>query len=95
MDALHESARLLRQSHDISAEFVRIELELAITFCEVALAADDAEKTRRNLERAQRAYEVANRLAGQLRINGESFQNRLDVSELTMLFGEIAEKLRG
>lgn len=94
MDSLHESARLLRQSQTLSAEFVRIEIELAITFCKTALSTDDVEKTRRNLEHARRAYEVAGRFASQLKINGDSFQSRPDVCELTMLFAEVEELLR-
>lgn len=95
MDILHDSARLFHQSHQLSAEFVRIELELAITFCQIALLADDVEKARRNVGYAQRAYEVAGRFASHLKVSKGSFQSRPDVSELTMLFAAIEEKLGG
>ena len=50
---LAEREKLLR------AEFINVELELAITFCEIAASTDDAEKSERNMDHARKAYKAA------------------------------------
>lgn len=52
-EKLEKRQRLLR------AEFVEIELDLAITFCQIALSAGDLEKLERNEGHAGQAYESA------------------------------------
>jgi len=95
MDARAEAARQLQRSEAISAEFVRIELELAITFCEMALATEDPDKRRRNLQNAHRAYEVACRFANRIQMNqGESFRSGPDVSSLRALLARVRQMLR-
>jgi len=57
----------LRQDHEklttiykaAKYNFIATELDLALTFCTVALGSDDKAKSRRNAEHAQRAYDSA------------------------------------
>ena len=44
---------------DVRRQFISTQLYLAFTFCEIALAADDPEKVRRNAVNARQAYESA------------------------------------
>jgi hypothetical protein len=48
------------------ADFVQIELELALTFCEVAATSGNETTIRRNRELAREAYESAQRFATRL-----------------------------
>lgn len=50
---LDERQKLLR------AEFVEVELDLAITFCQMALSSGDHEKIERNEAHAEEAFESA------------------------------------
>jgi hypothetical protein len=43
----------------LQLEFITIELDLALTFCEIAVTTSDEERTQRNLQHARLAYEVA------------------------------------
>lgn len=95
MEVVRQSAHLLKQCRLIAAEFVRIELELAATFCEVALtSAGDQEKGQRNLEFARRAYEAAMRFSREAHIDGEVFQRKVALSRLDELFAEVEASLR-
>jgi len=49
----------LERHNDIAADFVRIELELADTFCKLALESDSPEKTRQHRFNARRAMDAA------------------------------------
>jgi hypothetical protein len=50
----------LRKDHEArSLEFVGAELGLAITFCEMAISADDLRKAERNANNARRAFASA------------------------------------
>jgi hypothetical protein len=52
--------RKLAARHSIiKYRFILAELDLAITFCDVALTSDDREKTKRNTDNAHRAYDAA------------------------------------
>jgi len=50
---LAERQKLLR------SEFINVELDLAITFCEIATSTSDAEKSERNMAHARKAYNAA------------------------------------
>ena len=50
----------LRQKHDaIKFRFVNVELDLAITYCQIAAAATDRARSYRNISNAERAYTTA------------------------------------
>ena len=61
-------------------EFVMTELDVAITFCEVALSTSDPAKKERNIENALKGYETALRFSPkpqQSLKNDRQFQRRL------------------
>jgi hypothetical protein len=52
----------LREEHEAAKyQFVLIELDLAITFGNMALSSNDESKTQRNARNAKRAYQAARR----------------------------------
>jgi len=60
MDLCKENERLKTGHRAAKYKFILTELDLALTFCDVALGADDdREKAQRNSVNAQRAYEAA------------------------------------
>jgi hypothetical protein len=73
MDALQYARELRKESAAVGARFVEIELDLAITFCEVALSTDNPNKFKRNLAHARSAYKSATRSLDGMRKNGESW----------------------
>jgi hypothetical protein len=58
-----EVERLLERVGDGQAEFVMIELDTAITFCNVALSTSDPERRARNIENAVTGYKTALRFS--------------------------------
>ena len=82
LDTVIDAIQLERLTEDAQTEFVRIEIELAITFCDIALTSDDPERTQRNIHNALRGYEAAMRFGQRgLRqgIQGPEFQRKLSV----------------
>jgi hypothetical protein len=55
----HHQLKLQEDSRRIRFGFISTELDLAITFCEVALGTRNHEKFERNVANAQRAYIAA------------------------------------
>jgi len=54
----HQTAA--REAHEVNRfQFIVTELDLAITFCEIAITAADDEKAVRNAQNAKRAYNSA------------------------------------
>src|SRR5215469_5737380 len=52
----------LEQDHEVAKfQFISTELDMAITFCEMAITSDNQDKTERNVGHARRAYEAAQR----------------------------------
>jgi hypothetical protein len=50
----------MQQSHEaLKIQFIRTELEMAATFCEVARSTGKEDVARRNLGNAKKAYEAA------------------------------------
>jgi hypothetical protein len=50
----------LRRDHEaLCLEFISTELDLAVTFCEMAIFADDPHKAKRNANNARRAFAAA------------------------------------
>jgi hypothetical protein len=51
---------MLRRDHQaLCLEFISTELDLAITFCEMAISAHDPHKSERNANNAKRAFAAA------------------------------------
>ena len=73
MDALQYARQLRKESAAVGARFVEVELDLAITFCQVALAADNRDKFQRNIAHARSAYKTATRSWNRIRKNGDSW----------------------
>ena len=90
MDVRIESRLLQQENEDISAEFIQIELDLAITFCETALRSDGA-RSQRNLRNARAAYSSAQKFAKRIGNRGTAYQATLDekVEHLAGLFNQI------
>lgn len=58
-----------RERHDdTEADFIRIELELADTFCKLALEADSSESARQHLFNARRAMDTAMHALGKVEV---------------------------
>jgi hypothetical protein len=59
MNRERQQAVLAERQKELRSEFINVELELGITFCEIAASASDAEKSQRNMLHAKQAYEAA------------------------------------
>ena len=58
-DNKRNAERLLQKAAEGQAEFVCIELQTAIVFCDVALSAENPERRARNIENALKGYQTA------------------------------------
>lgn len=56
-----ERQRLEERQKLLRAEFVEVELDLAVTFCQIALSSGESEKMERNKAHAEEAFESAMR----------------------------------
>jgi len=54
-----EHEKLASNHNEAKYRFILTELDLAITFCDVALSSDDRAKATRNTENARQAYKAA------------------------------------
>ena len=68
-DAGLEAKELEASFNATRCEFIRVELDLGITFCEVAASSTDQEKVRRNKKHAQEAHEAAIRFLSKSRLS--------------------------
>jgi hypothetical protein len=59
MELLKDHEKLATSHKAAKYTFILTELDLALTFCEMALTADHKEKAERNTVNAQRAYDSA------------------------------------
>ena len=59
MNFQHRLAQLRQQYHAAKFQFVNVELELAITYCLIALVTVDRARSCRNVGNAERAYSAA------------------------------------
>jgi hypothetical protein len=57
-----DSDALRKSHHALRLQFVSTELDLAITFCQLALATQDSHKAERNTANARRAFTAASRM---------------------------------
>lgn len=60
----------IKQNHEIlKIQFIKTELEMAVTFCGVAKSTDKETTARRNLDNAKRAYDSATKSLQNARLN--------------------------
>jgi hypothetical protein len=59
LDPLQHHKQLMQALEATRFEFVLVELDLASTFCEIAVSAPDRMRAARNAENARRAYQAA------------------------------------
>jgi len=70
MGILDKTQRLRKETLELSSAFVEIELDLAQTFCDIAVTAGDGAKARRNAQNARRAFASASKFAERIERNG-------------------------
>ncbi|HEV2396341.1 MAG TPA: hypothetical protein VGS27_05340 [Candidatus Sulfotelmatobacter sp.] len=59
---LDELISVRKQANRASADFLEIDLQTALTFCDIARKTDNQQRKRRNLQSARKAYETVSRL---------------------------------
>lgn len=59
---------LLQTHEQLKLQFINTELDLAVTFCEMALGSQDSEKVERNSTNARRAYQAAMKRLGEISV---------------------------
>jgi|SRR5215475_4055864 len=81
-----------RKVSEERSQFVFIELEVAITFCKVALSTSDPDRRTRNMENAVRGHAAAMRFSQQAEDgfgHGRAFQEKL--AQLKKLLHELGQ----
>jgi hypothetical protein len=92
-EAYQEQGRLRVQHEAARFQFITTELDLAVTFCRIALSSDDSAKYERNYEYASQAYDVANRfLEGSNLTESKEIQRKL--AGLRALLEQLGEEHR-
>jgi len=76
MDLQRDYDDLFRAHEDLKLQFIDTELDLAITFCQIALSAAEPDKAERNVTNAYRAYEGAVQW-----LNGTNAQHNHEIGE--------------
>jgi hypothetical protein len=77
-------------------QFVVTELDLAITFCEIALSAEGKDKLQRNAGHAERAYQAATRFLDRSTLSEEMHREIEDrISTLQVLLDQLPDKTNG
>jgi lipopolysaccharide biosynthesis regulator YciM len=77
-------------------QFVITELDLAITFCEIALSSEQHDKFERNSGNAQKAYQAASKFMDQSQLTEEMRLEIADrISTLEQLLKEISNRTNG
>lgn len=75
MDLRKKHEKLAANHRAIKYNFILTELDLALTFCEMAIASDDKAKSERNTENAQRAYDAATHFLNEGGFSGSEKSN--------------------
>lgn len=91
---LGQQARILEERQKLArAEFIEVELDLAITFSQIALSSGDREKIERNQGHAQEAHDSALRFLDTSKI-GEPLKKNLEekLEHLQKLLDEVKKK---
>jgi hypothetical protein len=86
----------LAEQHEAAKfQFISTELELALTFCRIALTSEDREKSRRNRDNADQAYAAAARFLQSADLT-ESMDREIrpKLTQLKSLLAELHEKRR-
>jgi hypothetical protein len=60
---VHDLSDTGRESNQANVNFLKIDVETALTFTRLALRSDSAEKRKRNLQHARKAYNTIQRLS--------------------------------
>lgn len=91
---LGQQARILEERQKLArAEFIEVELDLAITFCQIALSSGNRQKIERNEEHAREAHDSALRFLGRAKI-AEPLKTNLEekLEHLQKLLDEVKKK---
>ena len=90
-EQMHEK---LRDEHEAARfQFISTELDLALTFCRIALSSDDTTKHKRNAHYAEQAYEVAARFLDKSDLTAhESREIQTKIASLQSLLDELQER---
>lgn len=96
IDALHleQQARILQNRQKRArAEFIQVELDLAITFCQIALSSGSSEKIERNEAHAREAHDSALRFLGTAQLS-EPLKKKIEekLEHLQKLLDEVKTK---
>lgn len=84
-DLIARAQELQRESGRIGLEFLRTDLETALTFATRALDANDPETRRRNQENARHAYDAVSRILGELKAQSVNEDERSDLENRLLL----------
>lgn len=85
-------AQQARESFDgTGARFIIAELDLAITFCQIALTSRSALRADRNVENANRALEAVARMRQRIRLTQDEEK---EVTEKTSTLSSLLEQLK-
>ena len=91
---LKRQHRVLQERQDaLRAEFVLVELDLAITFCQIALSSGDQQKIERNETHADEAHESALRCLGAAQVP-DPIKKEIEekLQKLRKLLNEVRQK---
>lgn len=89
----HRRQILEERQKVVRAEFIQVELDLAITFCQIALSSDDRETIERNATHAQEAHDSALRFLGTAQISEPLKTNLAEkIEHLRKLLDEVKKK---
>jgi hypothetical protein len=69
-ELIHSLSRLNRTS----TEFLKIDVETALTFCSIARQTEDLTKRQRNCRNARKGYDTIHRLMGRVRLTDDDEQ---------------------
>ena len=84
---------LRKRTEAIFSDFVTTELDLALTFYDIAHTTEDPERAERNIENARRAFESAKDFVSRMKRNGHGYDATIDERLVEMephLYGDDA-----
>ena len=81
---------------EVTADFIRIELELADTFCKLALESRSPERIKQNQFNAQRAIDTAMQSLARIQLNAdEGEQIVIKLEEVKAMLDALKDERRG
>lgn len=78
MKLLRQTHELQRQTQKLRAQFVETELDLALTFCEIALSTRSIERKRNSRAHAIQALQTAQKFAQRIGSSGKIHRVEMD-----------------